>query len=263
MNKTFRQLHEAGLLMLPNAWDAGSARLIESLGAKAVATTSAGLAWSLGYADGGALPIDPLVGAIRAIARVLSVPLSVDIEGGYSDDPAAVADLVAAVIDAGAVGINLEDGGASPELTCAKIGAARKSAGDAGVDLFVNVRTDVYLRKLATSAGAVAEVNRRAALYRSAGCDGVFVPGVRDLAQMQAIAASIHPLPLNVMLVPGLPSVAELEASGVRRLSAGSAIAQASLGYARRLVGDFLDGRPNLLFDTQLEYGEVNRLFDA
>lgn len=110
----FHALHAQGLLILPNAWDAGSARLVESLGAKAVATSSAAVAWSHGYPDGDFLPLERLVATTTAIARVLRVPLSVDIEGGYSDQPAAVGDVVARVIDAGAVGINLEDGGADP-----------------------------------------------------------------------------------------------------------------------------------------------------
>jgi 2-methylisocitrate lyase-like PEP mutase family enzyme len=263
MEKTFRQLHDSGILMLPNAWDAGTARLIENLGAAAIATTSAGLAWSLGYADGGALPIDPLVGAVRAIARVLSVPLSVDIENGYSDDPAAVGALVAAIIDAGAVGINIEDGAASPEVTCAKIAAARTCATDSDVDLFVNLRTDVYLRNLAPPDSAVAEVIRRALLYRAAGCDGLFVPGLRKTADIRTIAEAIHPLPLSIMLVPALPPVTELAAIGVRRLSAGSAIAQAVFGHTRTLATDFLSLRIEDVVGTPMGYAQINQLFEG
>ena len=109
-NNTFRTLHQGPALLLPNAWDPGSARLIESLGAKAIATTSAGLAWSRGYPDGDALPIEQLLAATRDIARSIRVPLTIDIEGGYSIDPTIVAQVVGGVIDVGAVGINLEDG---------------------------------------------------------------------------------------------------------------------------------------------------------
>ena len=129
LDKLFRRLHDGELLILPNAWDAGSARLIESRGAKAIATTSAGLAWSRGYPDGDALPVEELLSAVRAIARVIGVPLTIDVEGGYSNDPAAVARLVAEILEAGAVGINIEDGSGSPALRCAKIAAARESAG--------------------------------------------------------------------------------------------------------------------------------------
>ena len=123
--KEFHRLHQGNTpLVLANAWDAGSARLIESCGAVAIATTSAGLAWSRGYPDGDAIPPRDLAAAVADIARVLSVPLTVDVEGGYASDPAQVRENVAAVVGAGAVGINIEDGQASVDLLCAKIGAA-------------------------------------------------------------------------------------------------------------------------------------------
>ncbi|MGC1521028.1 MAG: isocitrate lyase/phosphoenolpyruvate mutase family protein [Steroidobacteraceae bacterium] len=260
--KMFRTLHEGpGPLMLPNAWDAGSARLIEGLGAKAIATTSAGLAWSRGYPDGNALPGDQLMAATRAIARAIRVPLSVDIEAGYSDDARAVARLVVAILNLGAAGINLEDGVDSPDLLCKKIEAVRESTAHSGVDLFINARTDVYLRGIATGKAAVEEVIDRSARYRAAGCDGLFVPGLSDGGAMAAIAAAIKPMPLNVMAVPGLPSLEALQRYGVRRLSAGSAIAQAALGCTQRLAAGFLEGTLGELFREAEEYGALNRLF--
>lgn len=259
---TFRSLHQGSTpLLLPNAWDAGSARLIESLGAKAIATTSAGLAWSRGYPDGDALPIEQIVAAARDIARVIRVPLSIDIEGGYSDDPAVVAQVVAGVIGAGAAGINIEDGAGSPELMCAKIQVARQSALRANVDLFINARTDVFLRGFATGDAAVKEVVRRAEHYRTAGCDGLFVPGLADGLAIKTVASAIDPLPLNIMLVPGLPTIDALRAQGVRRLSAGAAIAQAAMGFARRLASNFLAGSWGDIFDIAIDYGATNRLF--
>lgn len=259
-NSTFRDLHR-DFLLLPNAWDPGSARLIESLGAKAIATTSAGVAWSRGFPDGDALPVEELLITVRAIARVIRVPLTVDIEGGYSDDPSAVARVVTSVIEAGAVGINIEDGAGSPQRLSAKIEAARRSASTAGVDFFINVRTDVYLRSLASTDGAVEEVGRRATMYQAAGCDGIFVPGLADGQAIEAIAAAIDPLPLNVMLVPGLPSLTTLRKQGVRRLSAGSAIAQAAFGLSGRLATDFLAGSWNDMFAVAADYGAMNQLF--
>lgn len=141
----FHRLHVPGKpLLLANAWDAGSARLIESCGAAAIATTSAGLAWAHGYPDGDQLPPGLLSAAVAEIARVVSVPLSVDAEGGYSDDPKAVGEIVRAIVDAGGIGINIGDGLASPDLLVAKIAAARTAADTAGVNLFINARTDVY-----------------------------------------------------------------------------------------------------------------------
>ena len=261
---TFRTLHHRpNFLILPNAWDAGSARLIESLGATAIATTSAGVAWSRGYPDGDALPMEQLLATAREIARVIHVPLTIDIEGGYSSDPAVVAQVVAGVIDAGAAGINIEDGAALPDLLCAKIEAARQAASGTGVDLFINARTDVYLRALSSGDAAIEEVVRRAERYRAAGCDGLFVPGLVDGRAIEALAAAIDPLPLNIMLVPGLPSVTELRTRGVRRLSAGSAIAQAALGLISRLATDFLAGSSDRMFAAATEYRTVNRLFSA
>lgn len=259
--QTFRSQHQGSdLLLLPNAWDAGSARLIESLGAKAIATTSAGVAWSRGYPDGDALPTELLLSVVREIAHVVRVPLSIDIEGGYSNDPAAVGTLVADVIDAGAVGINIEDGAGSPEVLCAKIEAAKQVASHKGVDLFINVRTDVYLRSLAHGDAAVKEVVRRAGLYQAAGCDGLFVPGLIDVGEIETIAGAID-LPLNIMLMPGLPSFEVLRKLGVRRLSAGSSIAQAVLANTGRLVTEFLASSPSGIFAASADYRATNQLF--
>jgi 2-methylisocitrate lyase-like PEP mutase family enzyme len=260
-SQLFRNLHRGpGLLLLPNAWDAVSARLIESLGAQAIATTSAGLAWSRGYPDGDALPEDQLIAAIRDIARVIRVPLTVDIEAGYSDDPAAVARLVARVLAVGVVGINIEDGERSPDLLCKKIAAIRDQA-HSGADVFINTRTDVYLRGFARGEAATAEVIRRASRYHAAGCDGLFVPGLATADAMAAISAAIAPIPLNVMAVPNLPPMDTLEKSGVRRLSAGSSIAQAAIGRTSHLVSSFLAGATSGMFDASADYGAVNRLF--
>ena len=261
-NSLFRDLHEGpALLVLPNAWDAGTARLIESLGAKAIATTSAGLAWSRGYPDGNALPNHHLIAATRDIARRIRVPLSIDIEAGYSDDEQAVARLAVGIMNVGAVGINIEDGADSPDLLCRKVEAVRESAAHSGVDLFINSRTDIYLRGIATGNAAVEEVIRRAERYRAAGCDGLFVPGLSDGGDMAAIAAAIEPMPLNVMAAPGLPSIDALQKYGVRRVSAGSAIAQAALGCTSRLATSFLAGTMSEVFGAALEYGTVNKLF--
>jgi 2-methylisocitrate lyase-like PEP mutase family enzyme len=262
-SKLFRDLHRsADLLVLPNAWDAGSARLIESRGAKAIATTSAGVAWSHGYPDGDALPAEVLLASVHEISRAIRVPLSVDIEGGYSDDPAAVAKLVTGVIDAGAVGINIEDGTASPEQLCAKLEAARKAASSSGVDLFINVRTDVFLRALFTGDAAVEEVIRRSSLFREAGCDGIFVPALTQASHIETISKAIG-LPLNIMLMPGLPSFEELYRQGVRRLSAGSAIAQAALALTAHYADDLLAGSGEEIFARTIDYPTTNALFSS
>jgi len=259
----FHRLHEGPEpLLLPNAWDAGSARLMESLGAKAVATTSAGVAWTHGYPDGDALPVRLLVSTVATIVRAIRVPLTVDVEGGYSDDPAAVEETIAKVVEAGAVGINIEDGSSAPDLLCLKIERAKRAGQHFGVDLFVNARTDVYLRGLAPTGKRVAEALSRAKLYRDAGASGIFVPGAIDPADIRAIAASAG-LPLNVLAWPGLPAAAELAELGVRRLSAGSGISQALWGKAAALAADFLKhGKSEPLGEGAMAYPAINALFE-
>lgn len=260
--EAFRRLHAGATpLLLPNAWDAASAKVIEACGAAAIATTSAGLAWAHGWPDGDALPLPVLAAAVAEIARVVAVPVSADVEGGYSGEPRRVGEVVAAVLDAGAVGINLEDGATSPELLCAKIEAARAAATRAGIALFVNARADVYLRRLVPPEEAETETLRRAGLYRAAGADGLFVPFVTDPAAIRRIAAAID-LPLNVLVVPKLPPVAELAELGVRRVSAGAGIAKTAYGHAKRAATLFLaEGRYEAMFELGADPAGLNRLF--
>jgi 2-methylisocitrate lyase-like PEP mutase family enzyme len=255
----FRQLHAEGLLLLANAWDAGSARLIESLAAPAIATTSAGVAWAHGYADGDQLPVSHLLAAVAEIRRVVNVPLSVDVEGGYSDEPDLVADAVVRLVQNGVSGINLEDGGSDPELLCAKIAGIKRACAQHGVDVFINARTDVYLRQLAPADERIEATLHRAALYRAAGADGLFVPGVTDAEEIRALAAQAQ-LPLNVMLRPNLPSPQALLELGVRRLSAGSSLAESVYGHLQQRAKEFLQNgvaMPSL----GLSYPELNALF--
>ncbi|HEX6120273.1 MAG TPA: isocitrate lyase/phosphoenolpyruvate mutase family protein [Dongiaceae bacterium] len=258
----FHRLHEGPEpLLLPNAWDAGSARLMESLGAKAVATTSAGVAWTHGYPDGDSLPVRLLVSTVATISRAIRVPLTIDVESGYSDDPAAVEETMAKVVEAGAVGINIEDGSNAPDLLCLKIERALRAGNHFGIDLFVNARTDVYLRGLAPEDKRVTETLSRARLYRDAGASGIFVPGVRDAAEIRAVASGAG-LPLNVMAWPGLPAADELSRLGVRRLSAGSGISQAMWGKAAALATDFLkSGKSEPLGEGAMPYPAINALF--
>ncbi|RKG55346.1 isocitrate lyase/phosphoenolpyruvate mutase family protein [Corallococcus sp. AB011P] len=258
---TFRALHQGpDLLVLPNVWDAGSARLFESLGAKAIATTSAGIAWALGYADGNALPVDALVHTVRTIARAIQVPLTVDAEAGYSDDPATAAENVARLLSEGAVGCNLEDGSGPPELLAAKIERVKQAGARLGVDVFVNARTDVYLRKLVPPERRVEETLARAARYQQAGADGLFAAGITDAAEIQAITRGTS-LPVNVLARQDLPAPAELQRLGVRRLSSGSAIPEAIWGRAGALASAFLrEGHSASLFEAAASYPTLNAL---
>lgn len=222
--EAFKRLHHTGdILVLPNAWDAASAAIMADAGAKAVATSSAAVAWAHGYPDGDLLPMERVLATVTAAARAAGdVPLTADFEGGYTDDLGALADNVGRVITAGAVGINLEDGRRDADLHARKIAAVRKAAEAAGVPLFINARTDVYLKGLAEGHAAFTEVVERGKRYADAGADGYFVPFARDDDLIGRIADAVS-LPLNIMLVPGLAPAARLQALGVRRLSSGGA----------------------------------------
>ncbi len=260
---TFRALHAGDrVLVLLNAWDAASAALFAAAGSQAVATSSAGLAWSCGYADGNALPHSALlsvVGSIRAV--VPHLPLTVDVEGGYSDEAGDVASLVVRLYHLGVAGINIEDGAGTPELLAAKIAAVKQRVRAEGGDLFVNARTDVFLRDLASGDGAVRETISRAERYAQAGADGIFVPELGDREAIGRIAGALE-RPLNLMAVPGLPPVPELYDLGVRRLSAGASLAKLAYGSAVDAAQALLrDGNSDVLFSVpSVDYGETNAL---
>lgn len=236
----FHQLHEGPeVLVLPNAWDAASAAVVADAGAKAIATSSAAVAWAHGYPDGDVLAVETTCAMVAEIVRVVDVPVSCDFEGGFTDDLDKLADNIARVIGAGAVGINFEDGGRDPDLHARKIEAARAAAQRSGVPLFINARTDVYLRNLAQGEAAEAESIRRGRLYASAGASGVFVPGAAEPELIRRLAAAI-PAPLNVIAWPGVPDAATLAGLGARRLSAGTATFRAAFAALARASAAFV-----------------------
>ncbi|HBZ69494.1 MAG TPA: isocitrate lyase/phosphoenolpyruvate mutase family protein [Deltaproteobacteria bacterium] len=258
--RAFHALHEAGLLILPNAWDAGSARIIEHAGARAIATSSAAVAWSYGYPDGEAMPRDAVLSAVRAIVRVVDIPVSVDLEGGYASDAQAAAEFAARIIDAGAVGMNVEDGTGPPEALAGKIEEIRKSAARAGVELWVNARIDVYLRRLKEGEAAYQEAVSRARRYREAGANSIFVPAASGEALIARLVEGVV-LPLNVLAWPGVPPAERLKELGVRRLSAGSGIAKVVLNRVHAMTQAFLaDGRSDPFGEGSLGNPELNRM---
>jgi 2-methylisocitrate lyase-like PEP mutase family enzyme len=260
--EAFRKLHHTGeILVLANAWDAASAAIIADAGGKAVATSSAAVAWAHGYPDGDTLPLDRLLATIEAAARVTDVPLTADIEGGYTDDLGELADLIARVIEAGAVGINLEDGTRDAELHARKIAAARKAADATGIPLFINARTDVYLKGLAEGHAAYAEVVQRAERYAGAGADGFFAPLAKDDDLIGRLADAIA-LPLNIMLLPGLAPAARLQALGVRRLSSGTAPFTATYAPLAAMTRDYLaTGEATAFAAGAAGLGNLNKRF--
>ncbi len=261
--EAFAALHHTGdILILPNAWDAASAAVMADAGAKAVATSSAAVAWSHGYPDGDALPLPLLLATISAVARVCAVPVTADIEGGYTDDLTQLGDTIKAVIGAGAVGINLEDGRRDAHLHARKVEAARKAADATGVALFINARTDVYLKGLAEGHAAYVETVRRAELYRTAGASGIFVPGPSDPDLIGRLADEIK-LPLNIMLLPTLAKAAQLQALGVRRVSSATAPFRAAYATVAKATAAFLqDGDPAAFAAGAEGLGNLNKRFE-
>jgi 2-methylisocitrate lyase-like PEP mutase family enzyme len=264
----FRAMHQAPpILLLPNAWDVVSARLFVKAGAKAIATTSAGVAATLGYADGQKIPRALMLEAIARIARAVDVPVTADIEAGYATTALELAETIRGVIDAGAVGCNLEDAtGRAPKVLfeideqIARIRAAREAGERAGVAVVINARTDVYLASVGDPMDRFAETVRRANAYREAGADCLFVPGVADLPTLTSLVREIKG-PINVLAGPGLAPVAELERIGVARLSVGSAIMRATLATARDAARELLQhGTYSAFLDRNIPYNEVNEL---
>ena len=267
--RLFRQMHDRShVLLLPNAWDAGSARVFAGAGALAIATTSAGVAWSLGYADGENAPLNEVLAATARITRAVELPVSADIESGYGATADAVADTVRAFIARGVVGINIEDGLHAPgalrliEDGVARIHAARAAADQAGVPVVINARTDTYMLGLGDSAAArYDETVRRGRAYLAAGADCFYPIGLADAGILENLVRTFN-APVNVAARPGLPDMAELARLGIARVSLATrltTIAYSAADTALRNV--FASGRFDTLQST-LTHPDMQRLFD-
>ncbi|GAA4592575.1 2-methylisocitrate lyase-like PEP mutase family enzyme [Actinoplanes octamycinicus] len=244
----FHALHQPGRpLVLVNAWDAASARIVAAAGAAAVATTSAGVAWSLGAPDGDALGLDLAVEAARRVVAAVAVPVSVDVGAGYGD-PAGTLRAMAA---AGVAGVNLEDGARGIAEQQARLAAAKEAA----PGVFLNARIDTLLFGL----GDPAEAITRAKAYLDAGADGVFVPGTTDPAVVAELVAAI-PGPVNVLTGSGAPPIGELAALGVARISLGSSVAQAAYGLVDRAAREAFGAGGYAELAGAADYGRLNEL---
>ncbi len=219
--QTFRSLHQNDLpLLLANIWDAHTAQLAQQAGFKAMGSSSHAIAIALGYADGEEIPFETVLFVVKRIAAVSEVPLSVDFEAGYSNDPQEVARHVRQLTDLGVVGINLEDGTVKDgkrTLDDASLMAEKIKAIKAATDIFINARIDTYTTKHADS---LKESISRAQTYQAAGADGIFVPLIETEADIKTFVADVD-LPLNVFTTPGLPDYETLGRLGVKRISHG------------------------------------------
>lgn len=263
----FLQLHRGPrALVLPNAWDVASARIFEEAGFPAIATTSAGVAYSLGYPDGQHISREEMIARVARIARAVKAPVTADVEAAYGSTPEDAAQTTRELIQAGAVGMNLEDTSGNPEhplleveQAVEKIKAARAAAAELRVPVVVNARTDVYLLPEAKAETDYYEASKRLLAYRDAGADCVFAPGLKDAATIERLVRDLQ-CPLNILAGPGSPSIPELEKMGVARVSLGSGPMRATLGLLRRMAEELKTTGTYGALDGAVPYVEINRM---
>ena len=262
--KLFRDLHQVDptkgrpLLLLPNAWDVASARVFEDAGFPAIGTTSAGVAAVFGYPDGQRVSRDLMLEMVKRIAESVAIPVSADVEAGYGD---ALLTAVK-VMDAGAIGINLEDLVDEPSATLAGLTeqTAMIRSIRAQTNLVINARTDIFLAGIGDAATRLERTVERLNAYREAGADCLFAPGVRDAETIGKLAQGVKG-PLNILAVAGTPPIAELQRLGVARVSIGSGAMRATLGLTRRIAKELLEqGTYSTMLEGALSYAEVNAM---
>jgi 2-methylisocitrate lyase-like PEP mutase family enzyme len=266
--RQFLELHRGPrILVLPNAWDVSSARIFEDAGFPAIGTTSAGVAFSLGYPDGQKIPRGEMLAVVRRIAEAVEVPVTADVEAGFGSTPEEVADTAREVIAAGAVGMNLEDGvegkpdflgdvNLQKEIILAVLGVAAASR----VPFVLNARTDIFLYGIGPAETRLARTIERLNAYRAGGAQSLFAPGVKDKETITQLARGVTG-PLNILATVGTPPIAELQQLGVARISVGSGPMRATLGFLDRMARQLRDeGVFTLLTEGALPYADANRL---
>ena len=268
--RQFLELHRGPkMLLLPNAWDVASARIFEEAGFPAIATTSAGVANSLGYADGQNISRQEMLAVVHRIAEAVEVPVTADVEAGYGTSPEEVAETTRQVIAAGAVGMNLEDGdeGRPDFLTDLKrqeeiIRAVLEVSERARVPFVLNARTDIFLYSMGPAETRLARALERLKAYHAAGAQCLFAPGVKDKDTIEQLVRGVGG-PLNILATVGTPPAAELQQLGVARVSLGSGPMRSTLGFLRRMIlqlhekGDF-----SVMTDGAIAYADANRLVE-
>jgi 2-methylisocitrate lyase-like PEP mutase family enzyme len=251
--------HGPEVLVLPNAWDCASARIFEELQFPAIATTSAGVAFALGYADGQNIPGEEMLAVVARIAKCVGVPVTADLEGGYGD----IRETAAALLESGAVGLNLEDilghgpeSLASIEEQVARIAAVRKTG-----PVVINARTDLFLLKIGDEATRFERAVERLQAYRDAGADCLFIPGITEGDLIARFVDALR-FPINILAVAGVPSIARLKALGVARVSVGSGMMRSAMGHTRRIAEVLKKtGQFDKMTEGAIPFDEANALF--
>jgi 2-methylisocitrate lyase-like PEP mutase family enzyme len=269
-SEALRALHQPGRpLVLVNAWDCATARIFEKAGSAAIATTSAGIAFSYGYPDGQKIPPSLMLEAVARICHSVSVPVTADLEAGYGSTPEELQCTVSGMLEAGAVGLNLEDHVGEPKdplvdlpLQLEKIRAVKEAGKRRGVPVVLNARTDSYLRGLGSKLEMFEETIRRGDAYRDAGADCVFVPGVTDPTVIGEIVRRLA-CPINILAVAGGPSIGELARLGVARVSLGSGPTRAALSLMQRLADEVLTHGTYASLDGIISHASMNELMSS
>jgi 2-methylisocitrate lyase-like PEP mutase family enzyme len=258
----FRALHQGKILVLPNAWDVASARIVQQAGFSAIATTSAGIAFTLGYPDGQRISREEMLTVVGRIARAVELPVTADVEAGYGDRPQDAARTARDVLAAGAIGMNLEDSTRDPlrplfelSLQVERVKAVREEP------IVLNARTDVYLLEVGASDKRYDETLRRLAAFRDAGADCVFAPGLRDAATIGRLVKDLQ-CPVNILAGPGSPPIPELQKLGVARVSVGSGAMRATLGLLRRIAEELRSTGTYATLDGAIPFADVNRIME-
>ena len=261
----FRKMHHGPrMLVLSNAWDVVSARILEECGHPAIATSSAAVAFSRGYPDGQRISRDEMLDVVGRIVRAVRVPVTADLEAGYGTTPKDMADTTKAAIEAGAIGMNLEDSGDDESSLVdlsrqvEKVRAIHETAKSLGVPFVLNARTDVHLSSIGPEATRFERTVERLLAYRDAGADCLFAPGVHDKETISKLVKAVA-APLNILITPQCPSLTELERIGVARVSAGSSVMRAALRVVERIGKEMLESRSTeTLFDRAIPWADLS-----
>ncbi len=261
--RTFRKLHESGCFVIPNPWDVGTALYLQSLGFKALASTSAGFAFARGLADG-AVPRDMMLAHLRELCAAADVPVNADFEGGYADDPEGVAESVSLCVATGVAGLSIEDSTGDPavplydfDLALARVRAARAAIDKAGGDVVFTARSEGFIR----GRRDLDETIRRLKAYADAGADCLYAPGIKTREQIEAIVRGVAPKPVNFLNGGALGfTVSDIAAMGVRRISVGGALSRVAWNALIRAAREIADGRFDSFAGT-ISNAELNALF--
>lgn len=263
--RTFRQLHESGCFVIPNPWDLGSAGILVQLGFKALATTSAGFAWSLGRADN-AVSVGEALAHIRSIAQGVDVPVNADFQGGFAIEPGAVAENVSAAAATGVAGLSIEDSSGDPanplfefSLSVERIRAARQAIDATGTGVLLTARSEGFI----VGRPDLAETVRRLTAYAEAGAECLYAPGIRAANDIAAVVRAVAPKPVNVLVGSDFATVADLSRLGVRRISVGGALARAAWTGFLQAATEIADVGTFRNLGRAVSFAEVNARFSA